>query len=44
MSNASFIISGYVLGGTAIGGYVWWTLRRGRQLSQRVPQERRRWT
>ena len=37
-----FVIAGYVLVLGGLGAYVAWVLVRGRELSRRVPEDRRR--
>ncbi len=37
-----YVIPGYLIAAVAIGGYTLQMLRRGRALSARVPEERRR--
>ncbi|MGH9137503.1 MAG: heme exporter protein CcmD [Acidimicrobiales bacterium] len=44
MRYAGYVLSGYGISAAAIGGYVVWMLRRGRQLSRQVPDEERRWS
>ena len=43
MTNAGYIVAGYVLVFGAIGAYVARVLWRGRALSRQVPPEKRRW-
>ncbi len=38
----SFVIAGYSFVGVALVFYTVWTLRQGRNLSRRVPPDRRR--
>jgi CcmD family protein len=44
VSDAPYVIAGYLLTSVGIGGYVVWLLSRGRRLTRQVPEERRRWT
>lgn len=44
MTDVGFIAAGYVLSAASIGLYAWRVVARGRRLSSRVPEERRRWT
>ena len=43
MSDAWFIVAAYAVSGASLAGYTTWVLLRGRRLSTRVPEERRRW-
>lgn len=40
-----WVYVGVTWGATAavVGGYAYWVLRRGRELSKRVPEDQRRW-
>ncbi|HYF46835.1 MAG TPA: hypothetical protein VD926_11535 [Acidimicrobiales bacterium] len=39
-----YAVAGYVITGGGLAVYAVWTLLRGRNLSARVPAERRRWS
>lgn len=41
--NEPYVVVGYLLTFVGVGGYAAWVLVRGRRLSTRVPEERRRW-
>lgn len=43
MINEGYVIAGYLVTFGSIGIYAVWVLLRGRRLSARVPEERRRW-
>jgi hypothetical protein len=43
MSTGGYIALAWIVTFVAIGAYSAWVLRRGRDLSQRVPEEERRW-
>lgn len=44
MSGTTFYIAlAWVATFGAVGGYALWVVRRGRELSQQVPADRRRW-
>jgi hypothetical protein len=40
----SYVWAGYLASAAALGGYAVAMLRRGRELSRRLPPEERRWT
>jgi hypothetical protein len=41
--NEGYVVAGYLITFLGIGTYAAWVLIRGRRLSARVPEERRRW-
>ena len=41
--NQGYVVAGYAVTLLGVGGYAAWVLVRGRRLSARVPEERRRW-
>lgn len=43
MTDVWFVVTAYALTGASLAGYTAWVLVRGRRLSARVPEERRRW-
>jgi heme exporter protein CcmD len=43
MDHLGFVVAAYGTVGVTLGAYAAWVLTRGRRLSQRVPEERRRW-
>lgn len=43
MTDVWFIVVAYAATGASVAGYAAWVLLRGRKLSVRVPEERRRW-
>lgn len=43
-SDMTFIVAGWGVTLTVLGGYAVALLMRGRRLSRQVPPERRRWT
>lgn len=43
MSTTAYIATAWIVTFAVIALYAAWLLRRGRELSQRVPEERRRW-
>jgi hypothetical protein len=44
MTDAGFVVAGWVGAFALVGGYALWTLCRGRKLSRRVPEGDRRWS
>ncbi len=44
MTHAGYVAGGWLASAGVLGAYAWWTLRRGRDLSRRVPPEDRRWS
>jgi hypothetical protein len=44
MDDAGFIIGSYVITFASIGLFSWFTVRRGRRLSEQVPPEEQYWT
>lgn len=44
MTDASFVIAAWLVVTVVIATYVLWVLRRGRKLSESVPENERRWT
>ncbi len=43
MTHAGYVFAGYGITFGALGAYALWIVARGRRLSARVPEERRRW-
>jgi len=43
MINEGYVVAGYVITFLGLGAYAGWILTRGRHLSAKVPEERRRW-
>lgn len=43
MINEGYVVAGYLITFLGLGAYAAWILIRGRRLSARVPEERRRW-
>ncbi len=43
MINEGYVVAGYVITFLGLGAYAGWILIRGRHLSAKVPEERRRW-
>jgi hypothetical protein len=41
--NQGYVVAGYVITFLGLGAYGAWILVRGRRLSAKVPEERRRW-
>jgi hypothetical protein len=41
--NQGYVVAGYVFTFLGLGAYAAWILERGRRLSAKVPEERRRW-
>ena len=44
MSGVNFVIAAWVVTTVVIAAYVFWMLRRGRKLSESLPEAERRWT
>lgn len=44
MTHAGYVAAGWSIPLVVLGAYALRTLRRGRQLAQRVPPEDRRWS
>jgi heme exporter protein CcmD len=42
VNYAEYVLTGYAVTLGAIGAYAWWVVRRGRELSKKVPPQRRR--
>ena len=43
MINEGYVVAGYAITFLGLGAYAGWILIRGRRLSAKVPEERRRW-
>ena len=43
MIDGGYVVAGYVITFLGLGAYAAWILIRGRRLSAKVPEERRRW-
>ena len=43
MTAAGYVVSGYTVVGVTLATYAAWVVRRGRQLSRRLPAGDRRW-
>lgn len=43
MTHVGYLIAGWGISLTAIGGYTWSVINRGRTLSGQVAADRRRW-
>jgi hypothetical protein len=41
--NQGYVVAGYLVTFGGLGAYAVWILVRGRRLSAKVPEERRRW-
>jgi hypothetical protein len=41
--NQGYVVAGYLITFVGVGAYAAWILVRGRRLSAKVPEERRRW-
>jgi hypothetical protein len=41
--NEGYVVAGYLVTFLGLGAYAAWILIRGRRLSVKVPEERRRW-
>jgi hypothetical protein len=41
--NEGYVVAGYLITFFGLGAYAAWILIRGRRLSAKVPEERRRW-
>lgn len=44
MDDAGFIVGSYLITFGVVALYAWLTVRRGRKLSARVPEEEKYWT
>jgi hypothetical protein len=44
MTDAGYIVAGYIAAFAGLGGYAAWVLLRGRSLTRQVPADRRRWS
>lgn len=44
MDDAGFILLSWALSLGATGGYAWWVIRRGRELSRNATREEMPWT
>ena len=43
MTDATFVFAGWIISAVVIALYTLWVLKRGRDLSRRVPPTERRW-
>ena len=43
MTDVWYIVAAYAAVGTSVAAYASWVLLRGRRLSARLPEDRRRW-
>jgi heme exporter protein CcmD len=43
VSTAGYIALAWIVTFVVVGAYAAWVLRRGRELSRRVPEDERRW-
>ena len=44
MNDVNFVIAAWLVTTVVITAYVLWVLRRGRKLSESLPENERRWT
>ena len=43
MSTTGYIATAWIVTMVVLAAYSWWIIRRGRELSKRVPEDERRW-